>query len=261
MKSPSEPSCSPSLESRIRAMSPWCLQLLANASWRKLTLLEVVTAGIVVSGPARRESRPISPRRSTHMAESSSSTVVADTPLHQPELRRVMGPKLLLLFIVGDILGTGIYAVTGNVANQVGGVVWLPFLVAFVVATLTAFSYLELVTKYPQAAGAALYTHRAFGLHFLTFLVCFTVMCSGITSASTASRAFGANLAAFAGVVRGEGTGVDVSPGLVLTLALIFMAQIAAINLRGVAESDHTNIVLTLVELTGLLIVIFVGIY
>jgi hypothetical protein len=34
-----------------------------------------------------------------------------------------MGPKLLLLFIIGDILGTGIYAITGNVARQVGGVV------------------------------------------------------------------------------------------------------------------------------------------
>lgn len=64
------------------------------------------------------------------------------------ELKRVMGPGLLLLFIVGDILGTGIYALTGQVAAEVGGVVWLPFLVAFGVALLTAFSYLELVTKY-----------------------------------------------------------------------------------------------------------------
>ena len=111
----------------------------------------------------------------------------------QPELKRVMGPWLLLLFIVGDILGTGIYALTGQVAKQVGGAVWLPFLVAFVVALMTAFSYLELVTKYPRAAGAALYTHRAFGIHFVTFIVAFAVMCSGITSASTASRAFAAN--------------------------------------------------------------------
>ena len=28
----------------------------------------------------------------------------------EPSLHRVMGPWLLLLFIVGDILGTGIYA-------------------------------------------------------------------------------------------------------------------------------------------------------
>ena len=113
----------------------------------------------------------------------------------EPTLKRVMGPWLLLLFIVGDILGTGIYALTGQVAKQVGGAVWLPFVVAFLVALITAFSYLELVTKYPRAAGAALYTHKAFGLHFATFLVAFAVMCSGLTSASTAARAFSANFA------------------------------------------------------------------
>ena len=49
------------------------------------------------------------------------------------------------------------------------------------------------MTKYPQAAGAALYAHKAFGVQFVTFLVAFVVMCSGITSASTASRFFAAN--------------------------------------------------------------------
>ena len=39
----------------------------------------------------------------------------------EPSLHRVMGPWLLLLFIVGDILGTGIYALTGQVAKPVGG--------------------------------------------------------------------------------------------------------------------------------------------
>src|SRR3954468_22508483 len=101
----------------------------------------------------------------------------------QHELKRVLGPKLLLLFIIGDILGTGIYALTGQVAAEVGGAAWVPFIVAFLVALVTACSYLELVTKYPQAAGAALYTHKAFGIHFVTFLVAFTVMSSGITSA------------------------------------------------------------------------------
>ena len=42
-----------------------------------------------------------------------------------------MGPGLLLLFVVGDILGTGIYALTGQVATRVGGAVWMPFVVAF----------------------------------------------------------------------------------------------------------------------------------
>ena len=174
-------------------------------------------------------------------------------PGQETELRRVMGPKLLLLFIVGDILGTGVYALTGQVAAEVGGAAWLPFLVAFIVATLTAFSYLELVTKYPQAAGAALYVHKAFGVHFFTFIVAFAVMCSGITSASTASRAFAANLA----------TGVewDASNTEIMLIALAFMALVMAVNLRGVSESVKANVVLTLVELSGLVIVILIGFY
>ena len=176
----------------------------------------------------------------------------------QHELKRVMGPKLLLLFIVGDILGAGVYAVTGDIAGEVGGVAWLPFLVAFTVATLTAFSYLELVTKYPHAAGAALYTHKAFGIHFVTFLVAFTVVCSGITSASTSSNLLAANL--LAGL---DGTigGVPTSTGATLVVALGFMVVLALINLRGVGESVKFNVVLTLVEISALAIVVLIGFY
>jgi basic amino acid/polyamine antiporter, APA family len=176
-----------------------------------------------------------------------------DTAESEPQLKRVMGPGLLLLFIVGDILGTGVYALTGQVAGEVGGAAWLPFLIAFAIATVTAFSYLELVTKYPQAAGAALYAHKAFGIHFFTFLVAFVVMCSGITSASTASQAFAANF------LKGFGLGEEKLA--VAAIALAFMAVLAAINFRGVSESVKLNVVLTIVEITGLGVVILVGLW
>ncbi|WP_245745831.1 APC family permease [Nocardia altamirensis] len=170
----------------------------------------------------------------------------------EPELKRVMGPWLLLLFVVGDILGSSIYALTGKVANEVGGAVWVPFVVSFLVALVTAMSYLELVTKYPHAAGAALYTHKAFGIQFFTFMVAFAVMCSGITSASTASRAFGANFSA--------AFDLDLSPGTAITLiALAFMVVVALVNLRGISEGVKLNVLLTCIELTGLLIVIGIG--
>ncbi|WP_104172905.1 APC family permease [Arthrobacter sp. Y81] len=175
-----------------------------------------------------------------------------------PELKRVLGPKLLLLFIVGDILGAGVYAVTGTMAGTVGGIVWLPFLLAFVVATLTAFSYLELVTQYPQAAGAALYTHKAFGIHFVTFLVAFAVVCSGITSASTSANVLAQNL--FGGLEINGWMGVP-GQGVITAVAMGFMLLLAAINLRGVGESVKFNVVLTLVEMTALCIVIGVGFY
>jgi basic amino acid/polyamine antiporter, APA family len=178
-------------------------------------------------------------------------TAQSTAEAEQPQLKRVMGPGLLLLFIVGDILGTGVYALTGDVAAEVGGAAWLPFLVAFLIAMVTAFSYLELVTKYPQAAGAALYTHKAFGIHFATFLVAFIVMCSGITSASTASRFFAANFF--------KGFGIDWGTAGIVGVALLFMVIVAAVNLRGVGESVKLNVVLTIVEISGLMLVIFVG--
>ena len=187
---------------------------------------------------------------------STATTDADDVNGPTPDLKRVLGPKLLLLFIVGDILGAGIYAVTGEMALEVGGIVWLPFLVAFAVATLTAFSYLELVTKYPQAAGAALYTHKAFGIHFVTFLVAFAVICSGITSASTSSNLLATNL--LAGF---DGLGWHVSQGntAITVVALVFMVLLAAINLRGVGESVKFNVVLTLIEMAALVIVIVIG--
>jgi APA family basic amino acid/polyamine antiporter len=136
--------------------------------------------------------------------------------------------------------------------------VWLPFLLAFVVATMTAFSYLELVTHYPQAAGAALYTHKAFGIHIVTFLVAFAVICSGITSASTSANVLAQNF--FGGLEVNDVMGMP-AKGVVTAVALGFMVLLALINLRGVGESVKFNVVLTVVEVTALCIVIGVGFY
>ncbi|MGI5391057.1 APC family permease [Streptomyces sp. CA-251251] len=165
-----------------------------------------------------------------------------------PSLKRAIGPKLLILFVIGDILGTGIYATTGKVAGKVGGALWLPFLIGFVVALLTAASYVELVGKYPKAAGAALYTQKAFKVPFLTFIVAFMVMCSGLSSASAAARAF-------SGDYFQEFT--DAIPPTLI--AIVFLLALSSLALRGVSESVKTNVVLTIVELTGLLVILGVG--
>ncbi|MER5550129.1 APC family permease [Streptomyces sp. NPDC002793] len=172
------------------------------------------------------------------------------TSTGEPALRRALGPKLLTLFVIGDILGTGIYATTGKVAGKVGGALWLPFLIGFVVALLTAASYVELVGKYPKAAGAALYTQKAFKVPFLTFVVAFMVMCSGLSSAAASARAF-------SGDYLGEFT--DALPPTLV--AVLFVLALAAISLRGVAESVKANVVLTLVELSGLAVILSIGAY
>ena len=150
--------------------------------------------------------------------------MTVETEHESTPLRRAIGPRLLLFFVIGDILGTGIYALTGAVAKEVGGAAWLSFGLCFVVAMFTASSYIELVSKYPRAAGVALYTHRAFNLQFLTFIVAFAVMASGLTSASAAARAFGGNnFQQFVTVPT-------------LAVALVFLLVIAVVNMRGVGS-------------------------
>ncbi len=155
---------------------------------------------------------------------------------------------MLLVFVVGDVLGAGIYALVGEVGAEVGGAIWTAFTAALILAVLTAFAYAELVTKYPQAAGSALYVDRAYKVPFLTFMVGFAVMCSGIASASTLSRAF-------------AGDYLDQFVDLPLVLAAIgFILAVAAINLRGIAESVKANVALTCVEVVGLLLIVAVGV-
>lgn len=162
-------------------------------------------------------------------------------------LVRAIGPRLLLLFIIGDMLGTGIYVRVGTVAGEVGGAVWVAFLVAFILAALTAFSYAELVGKYPRAAGAALYANRAFRNPFFTFMVAFAVVCSGLASAGAAARAFG-----------GDYLSQFVTLPTVL-VAVLFVIVLSTINFIGISESFKTNLVLTLIELSGLVLIIVIG--
>lgn len=197
------------------------------------------------------------------MSESTGTTpapgAASDSDGQNPggELKQAITPKLLLLFIVGDILGTGVYALTGRVAGEVGGAGWLPIILAFAVAMVTALSYLEMVTKYPRAGGAGHYIHKAFGMHFLTFMVTFAVLSSGITSASTSSVFLAENVLAAFGLT--ESMGADAARLIATIIAVCFVVLIACVNMYGVSESVKFNVVLTLIELTGLALVILVG--
>ena len=162
-------------------------------------------------------------------------------------LRRAITPGLLLLFILGDVLGGGIYALVGEVAGETGGAIWAAFAVALGMALFTAGSYAELVTKYPRAGGAGLYTQRAFGRPSVSFMVTFAVVASGIASAATLARAFGGDyLSAF----------VDLP--LEVAAAGLLLA-VAALNFRGISQSVQVNVVFTLAEVAGLLLIVAIA--
>lgn len=164
-----------------------------------------------------------------------------------PQLARTLSPFLLLLFIVGDMVGAGIIALLGVIAGVTGGAIWTAFLLALVLALFTAFAFAELVTKYPYAGGTATWVHFAFKTPFVTFMVGFAVIMSGVTSASALSSVFAEFLS--------EIVAVPITPA-----ALIFMLVVALINYRGISESGKVNAGLTLVTLFGFLLIVLAGV-
>lgn len=153
---------------------------------------------------------------------------------------------MLFAFILGDVLGAGIYALMGVLSESAGGMLWAPLIVALLLALLTAGSYAELVTKYPRAGGAAVFAERAFRSPLLSFLVGFSMLAAGVVSAAGLAIAFSGDYLA---------TFIDVP---VIPAAMVFLVLVGLLNARGIRESMGTNLVMTAVELSGLVIVIVV---
>ena len=166
-----------------------------------------------------------------------------------PKLRRTIGTMQMALYGLGSMLGAGIYGLIGKAAGVAGTAVWLAFLVALIAALLTALSYASLGSRYPRAAGAAYVTERAYGFPLLSFMVGLALVCSGLTSIATQSQVFAANIAALFGI---ESLPVSL-------LALGFLLILTGLVFRGIRESMWVNVLCTLVEAGGLVLVILVG--
>jgi APA family basic amino acid/polyamine antiporter len=147
------------------------------------------------------------------------------------------------------VLGSGIYVLIGLVAGAVGGAFWIAFAVGVAIATITGLAYAELVTKYPQAAGAALYVNKAFRNRPLTFLATVCMLSASFAAAGSLANGF----ASYFQEVW------DLSPALVITLA--FIAVLAVVNFVGITESVVVNMVMTVVEVAGLVIVMIIGVW
>ncbi len=176
----------------------------------------------------------------------------------RPTLARTMGLFALVIYGVGDMLGAGVYGLIGEVARSMGNAVWLAYAIAMVAAVFTALSYASLGSRYPRAGGSAYYAHHAFAQPFLSYLIGFAVIISGLTSIAAQSHAFGRY---FYGLLNPElPVGGQAPIGFIYLAAVPFLLAMTAVNFWGIRQSTWLNVVCTTVELSGLAIVLFVGV-
>lgn len=158
------------------------------------------------------------------------------------KLKRTLSLAECIFFGVGSILGAGIYTIIGKVAGFAGNLTWLSFLIASLTALLTAFSYAELSSAYPKAGGEYVYTKKAMGRKFGT-AIGFIISLNGIISGATVAVGFGGYL-------------VKLIDTPIVLAALAIIALIFLVNISGIRESSIVNIIFTIIEFTGLVLVI-----
>ncbi|HUT00753.1 MAG TPA: amino acid permease [Candidatus Thermoplasmatota archaeon] len=162
------------------------------------------------------------------------------------DLKRSLSLWQLTVMSVGIILGAGIYVILGEAAGLSGNYIWLSFIIAAVVATLTAFSYAELSSRFPKAGAEYVYVENSFG-NRAAWLVAWLLLAGSVIGGATVAMGF----AQYFSVIFH-------TP--IIAIALIMLVIIIIILIIGVQQTAKITILFTAVEIAGLVIVIFIGI-
>jgi len=170
----------------------------------------------------------------------------------KPKLKRRVSLFALTIYGIGNVLGAGIYALIGEVVGITGNISWLAFLLASITGALTGLSYAELSSMYPKSAAEFVYTEEAFKIRRLSFILGWIIIFSGILSAATVSLAFGGYLSDLLGISL---------PIITIMFAIFLVLGLSLVNFIGIKTSTRTNIIFTLIEASGLIIIIILGFF
>lgn len=154
----------------------------------------------------------------------------------------------LCFYGVGVIFGAGIYSLIGVGAGIAGNALWLSFIIAAVIATFTGLSYAELSSIYPKEAAEYNYSKKAFNRKNLSFIIGWLVVVASIVASVTVVFGF-------------SGYFIHIFGGNTTLISVLTIIVLSLINYMGIKNSSNFNIVSTLVESSGLLIVILIGFY
>jgi APA family basic amino acid/polyamine antiporter len=173
------------------------------------------------------------------------STNTMDPQSHNPSLRRELGLLEVTLSGVGIILGAGVYVLIGQAAGLAGNAIWLAFGISAIMALLTGLSYAELSSMFPKAGAEYDYVKNAFNAQ-LAFVIGWLVFLSGVLAAATVALGFAGYFSALTSIP-------------VLISAIVLLIVLTALLAYGVKETARAAVIATLIEVSGLVIIIAIG--
>ncbi len=153
----------------------------------------------------------------------------------------------------GVMIGAGIFALTGQMAQMTGALFPLAFLAAAVVVSFSAFSYIKISNAYPSAGGIGMYLHKAYGDRLPTAFHALLMYFSMVIAQSFLARTFGTYTMQLFG---GDESGIMVP---VLGVSLILAAFV--INLSGNKFVQGVASFIGVIKILGILAFGVVGVW
>lgn len=161
-------------------------------------------------------------------------------------LNRTLSLPQLVLYGLGTTIGAGIYALIGELAGISGYMAPAAFLLASLMAGVTAMSFAELSARFPRAAGASLYIQQGIGSTKLATIAGLMFFFAGTASSAALINAFIGYLGQFIEIQR------------VMAIFIIVLI-IGSLAIWGIAQSVFIAGLITVIEIGGLLLVIFMS--
>jgi len=163
-----------------------------------------------------------------------------------PQLKRVLNLPLVTLYGLGTTIGGGIYVLVGKVAERAGMMAPLSFMVAALLSAFTALTFAELSSRYPKSAGEAVYVQQAFNYKQLAVFIGILVILNGCVSAAALANGFVGYLQTF----------IPIPDWAAIVLISIALGLLAA---WGIGQSVMAAAIITLVEVGGLIVIVWVA--
>ncbi len=169
----------------------------------------------------------------------------------EPRLERNINLFEAIIYGIGIILGAGIYALIGKVVGVAGNTAWISFLIAAAIASLTGLSYAELASTYPKSAAEYTYVSKAFpNQKAFSFIVGWVLIFSGLFTIATVALGFGGYFIGF--------FAWDPLVSIII-VAIVLIGILSVVNFIGIEESTKLNIVFTIIEVGGVVLIIVLG--
>ncbi len=170
----------------------------------------------------------------------------------------IMTPQNKKLSLIGSVslgtgvmIGAGIFVLMGQVAELVGALFPIVFVVGAIITSLSAYSYVKFSNTYPSSGGVAKFLRKAYGPGTVTGVFALLMYVSMVMAQSLVARTFGSYTLQLVAVQNVESY-VPVLGVILITIAFI-------INISGNRVIESSANVTAIVKVLGIALLAIAG--